>query len=190
MYGTWPLSASPDMLPMSRLCRYLPYLGPISLPRYAPKVAVMLLFTVLGPHQPPHRCSQSRGYAAIDGTLALTAFPDMLPMSRSCCYLRCLGPISFPKYAPNVELQGSWGSRTMRETMRGLCAEGFRRWELAGWLLAGCWLAANLVANCWLAGCPACYWLAADWLLAAARFQSAQKRRMTLGIKKRPAKAD
>jgi hypothetical protein len=50
---------------------YLRYLGPVSLPTYAPNVEVMLLFTVLGPYQPPHICSQSRGDAVIYGTWAL-----------------------------------------------------------------------------------------------------------------------
>jgi hypothetical protein len=89
---------------MSRLCCYLRYLGPISLPTYAPKVEVMLLFTVLGPYHPPHIYSQGRGYAAIYGSWALSASPHMLPKSRLCCYLRYLGPIILPTYTPKVEV--------------------------------------------------------------------------------------
>jgi len=58
------------------------------------------LFTVLGPYQLPHICSQSRGYAAIYSTWALSASSHKLPLSRLRCYLQYLGLISLPTYTP------------------------------------------------------------------------------------------
>jgi len=117
IYGTWGLSASPHMLPKSRLCCYVQYLGPIRLPRWAPKVKNMLLFTVLGPYQPSHMCSQSRDHAVIYGTWALSGSPHRRPKSRICCYLRYLGPITPLGYDPDPETSFSGVGRGLGDAI-------------------------------------------------------------------------
>jgi hypothetical protein len=104
IYRTWGLSASPHVLPKSRLCCYLRYLGPIRLITEAPKVENMLLFTALAAYQPPHMCSQSRDHAVIYGTWAPSGSSQRLPKSRICCYLQHLQLISLPTCAPKVEI--------------------------------------------------------------------------------------
>jgi len=112
-----------NSVPTLPLCCYLLYLGPITLPTYVPKVEVYVpICAVLGPCHPPHICTKSRfmllftvlglyhppqiwlGHACFLAFLESSRTPSNFQNRGLGCYLRYLGLITLPKYAPKVEV--------------------------------------------------------------------------------------